>query len=221
MTTSDKISEYFDHKASSFDAIYSGQKGAHSQLWDRLTRQNIYRRLEFTMQALYPLTDKKILDVGCGSGRYCIEVAKAGAKEIVGIDISPKMLEIAKNLAVNYDVSSRCQFLQSDVLDMRDTFDDVIAMGFFDYVQETEEVFSHLRTLILGKMVASFPRMGAPRVPFRKCWLAIQGCPVYFYTKSEISLLCQKTGFVCNAIIKSGPIYLLIAEPDLKFARKI
>src|SRR5688572_6754251 len=142
MSNTDKISAYFDYKASSFDAIYSGNKGRLSRLWDKLTRQNIYSRLDFTLQALFPFNNKKILDVGCGSGRYCIEMAKAGAKEVVGVDISPKMLEIAKQLAVDYGVSSRCQFLQKDVLDIQNSFDDAIAMGFFDYVQKPELVFS-------------------------------------------------------------------------------
>ena len=214
MTTTDKISAYFDHKASSFDAIYSGRKSALGRLWDRLTRKNIYSRFDFTIEALSPLTGKKILDVGCGSGRYCIEIAKADAQKVVGIDISPKMLEIARHLALHYGVSNSCEFLQKDILNMQDSFDDVIAMGFFDYVHNSEQVFSHLRALIRGKLLASFPGMGSPRVPFRKYWLALQGCPVHFYTKSEISRLCRKTGFVCHTLIKRGPIYLLIAEPD-------
>jgi ubiquinone/menaquinone biosynthesis C-methylase UbiE len=41
------------------------------------------------------LKGKKVLDAGCGSGRYTKLLVKAGAK-VWGVDNSPKMLEIAK-----------------------------------------------------------------------------------------------------------------------------
>ncbi len=40
----------------------------------------------------------EILDVGCGSGRYSITLAKRGAK-VLGVDISPKMIGFAKEAA--------------------------------------------------------------------------------------------------------------------------
>lgn len=40
----------------------------------------------------------EILDIGCGPGKYALEFAKS-AKQVTGIDISPKMLQHAKNNA--------------------------------------------------------------------------------------------------------------------------
>lgn len=212
MNSNEKISAFFDYKASSFDAIYSGEKNSIAHIWDKLTRQNIYSRLDFTMKSLRPVNDKKILDVGCGSGRYCIEIAKAGAKEVTGIDLSPKMLEIAEQLADQSNVSDQCRFIRKDILEIQNSFDDIIALGFFDYIRNSEQVFSHLRTLNRGKLIASFPCILSPRVPFRKIWLNLSGCPVYFYSKSGILRLCKKADFECKTLIKSGPIYLLVAE---------
>lgn len=39
--------------------------------------------------------NSSVLDIGCGPGTYAVEIAKR-AKEVVGIDISPKMLEYAE-----------------------------------------------------------------------------------------------------------------------------
>ena len=202
----------------------AGAPGAYAQrdnaaFEGQLAARTVTHDAAFLLPYLHP--GMELLDVGCGSGRYCIEMAKAGAKEVVGVDISPKMLEIAKQLAVDYGVSSRCQFLQKDVLDIQNSFDDAIAMGFFDYVQKPELVFSHLRTIVCDKFIASFPAISAPRATFRKCWLTLRGCPVYFYSKSEINLLCRRAGFVCNTLIKRGPIYLLVAVPDLKSSGQI
>lgn len=41
--------------------------------------------------------DRKVLDVGCGTGRYTIPLAKATGSTIIGIDLSSEMLERARN----------------------------------------------------------------------------------------------------------------------------
>lgn len=40
--------------------------------------------------------DKDVLDLGCGYGENCKEIAELGANKVVGIDISVKMLEVAE-----------------------------------------------------------------------------------------------------------------------------
>ncbi len=39
---------------------------------------------------------KKILDVGCGTGRHCLELARRGYSNVVGIDLSESLLERAE-----------------------------------------------------------------------------------------------------------------------------
>jgi len=45
------------------------------------------------------------LDIGCGSGRYCIAIADMGTA-VTGIDISPKMIEAARKCAGNREDAS-------------------------------------------------------------------------------------------------------------------
>lgn len=45
---------------------------------------------------LSDLQGKTILDLGCGVGGHCFEFVNGGAKKVVGIDISKKMLEVAE-----------------------------------------------------------------------------------------------------------------------------
>ena len=42
------------------------------------------------------LTGKKVVDLGCGFGEHCMEYVRRGAASVVGIDISEKMLTVAK-----------------------------------------------------------------------------------------------------------------------------
>jgi SAM-dependent methyltransferase len=53
--------------------------------------------------------DKRILELGCGDGGNAVLLALKGAN-VVGIDISPRAIEIAKNRARMHDVEDRVEF---------------------------------------------------------------------------------------------------------------
>jgi len=77
--------------------------------WRRLVRDP-YHRLEFdtTMYFLKKYLPRKglILDAGCGPGRYAIELAKLGY-DIVLLDLTPKMLELARRYIRRAKVQDR------------------------------------------------------------------------------------------------------------------
>ena len=52
------------------------------------------------------LKGKSIIDYGCGSGFYTRLFAKAGAKKVIGIDLSKQMLELAKRLDAEEDLDT-------------------------------------------------------------------------------------------------------------------
>ena len=45
---------------------------------------------------LPPFQGKRVLDLGCGYGWHCIYAAEQGAKEVLGVDSSEKMLAVAR-----------------------------------------------------------------------------------------------------------------------------
>lgn len=216
MSDREQIADFFDGKAVAWDGIYSGDKGIFLRTWDQITRQNLKHRFEFAMGAVDRWEGKRVLDVGCGSGRYCVELATRGASEVVGLDVSPQILDIARDLAQNRGVESRCQFIQQDVMEYedRDGFDVIIANGFFDYVREPHHVLTHLRQLTRDKLVASFPYRWAFRVPIRWAWLNLHRCPVWFFSRTDIENYCRQAGFACAKLVRKGPIYMLQAEPE-------
>lgn len=210
-----QVAAFFDRRAPDFDAIYSGRRTAPLRLWDRLTRRNLFDRLEFTLQALEPLAGASVLDVGCGSGRYGVALAGRGAARVVGIDAAPRMLQIGEALAREHGVADRCAFVLGEVEGYRPgrSFDGVVAMGFFDYVKDAAGVLAHLRPLTGRRLVASFPARAAVRAPFRRVWLGLHGCPVYFYGAAQVRALAVAAGFSRVQVVRRGPILLLVADP--------
>ncbi len=86
-----------------------------------------------------------MLDLACGIGRHSLELRRRGF-EVVGVDISPDLLEMAEREAEaqSLDVS----FMQADLreLDLRDEFDLVLslndgAVGYFETDEENRRTF--------------------------------------------------------------------------------
>ena len=80
-------------------------------------------------------TGSRVLDVGCGVGRWSRMLAARGA-QVTGIDLSPTMIAQAKKRARREDVSSRCRFLVQDLaaLDAGDEFDLVLGVTVLQHI---------------------------------------------------------------------------------------
>jgi SAM-dependent methyltransferase len=215
MNSPDLMARLFDAKAADFDGIYSRRKNALRRAWDRLTRRNIHDRLAFALDRLEPVAGKTILDAGCGSGRYCVELARRGAARAVGLDLSPRMLAMARALADAAGVGGRCDFIEGDVLGFApaERFDAVVAMGFFDYVAAQGEMLRRLAALSRGPIVASFPCLWAWRIPARWLWWKRKGWTITLSTRRQLLALCAASGLEVVELKREGPLYLLVATP--------
>lgn len=68
-----------------------------------------------TLAALPDLHGKRALDVGCGTGRYALQMARLGADTVMGIDLSPAMLDVAARKAERGDLADALIWKRGDV----------------------------------------------------------------------------------------------------------
>jgi len=93
----------------------------------------------------FDLKGKSILDVGTGTGQYCIELSLRGA-HCLGIDIDPGSIKLAKRLANDYDAYN-CSFKNMDLFDLKDDkFDIVFSMGTVEHFSN-EYIIKMLRKM--------------------------------------------------------------------------
>ena len=81
----------------------------------------------------------RVLDVGCGVGRWSSMLAARGAV-VTGMDLSPTMIEQAQRRAESNGVATRCRFLVQDLaqLDAGETFDLVIGVTVLQHILDAE-----------------------------------------------------------------------------------
>lgn len=202
---------HFDATAARFDAIYSSPRPL-----DRIFRRDMYERFERTLEACHPVDGKTVLDVGCGSGQYVVAFAQRGAREVVGLDGAQNMLGLAAERAFRSGVDDRCRFVCGDFLAQRfdRTFDHVIAVGLFDYIQDPLPLLIRSRELTTTAFIATFPRLLTWRAPARKARLAFEGCPVFFYTGHRVVNLLQRAGLAIERFERCGKLYWVAARPE-------
>nr|WP_207735947.1 class I SAM-dependent methyltransferase [Eubacterium sp. 1001713B170207_170306_E7] len=88
------------------------------------------------LQKLLPDFDnKRVLDLGCGYGWHCLYAAEHGAASVLGVDISEKMLEAAREKNSHERISYRQSAMED--LDFADSaFDVVISSLAFHYIRD-------------------------------------------------------------------------------------
>jgi ubiquinone/menaquinone biosynthesis C-methylase UbiE len=189
------VQAYFDRAALDFDSIYGGKNRLGSWM-DRLFRKDMHERFRLTFETLGEVAGKKVIDIGCGSGRYSVEFAKRGAALVTGIDFAPEMVRIAKQNADFQGVGEYCHFMVGDFFKMGfdRKFDISLAIGVFDYVDQPGVFLEKMRAVTKEWLILSFPSQSLLRTPIRKFRYWWKDCPVYFYDRSTIGNLVQGMG---------------------------
>ena len=84
--------------------------------------------IEKTVKEQYNSTPELILDLGCGTGRMTIELAERGY-DMIGVDYSPEMLDVARERAAERGVSDRVLWLLQDMteFELYGTVDAIVA----------------------------------------------------------------------------------------------
>ncbi|MDC7288195.1 class I SAM-dependent methyltransferase [Blautia schinkii] len=113
--------EAFFKKYSEMNRSKQGLKGAGE--WSELEK------------VLPDFSGKRVLDLGCGYGWHCIYAAQSGALEVLGTDISQKMLAAAAERNSHERVTYRCCAME-DLSFPPESFDVVISSLAFHYVED-------------------------------------------------------------------------------------
>ncbi len=97
-------------------------------------------RLSALVRALAPLEGLRVLDLGCGKGRFSSRLADSGAR-VVGLDISSAMLQDAAGLARVKGSARRLPFADA-------SFDAVAAVEVFEHLPDLNAALDELARVL-------------------------------------------------------------------------
>ncbi|SFJ85516.1 magnesium protoporphyrin IX methyltransferase [Jannaschia pohangensis] len=154
-----RVETYFDRTATkAWEALTSDAPVSGVRATVRAGRDRM--RAILLSQMPRDLSGLRILDAGCGTGALAHEMALRGA-EVVAIDISPQLVDIARRRAPD---GVQIDFCTGDMLDRGlGTFDHVTAMDSLIYYSEADlaDALDALATRVTGSILFTV----APRTP--------------------------------------------------------
>lgn len=164
--------------------------GLYSEVYRELIHRHYLSILKTNVSLLKPFTGQRLLDVGCGDGRFCYELRRENV-EIYGIDYSNRAIAFAKAF------NPSGQFLVGNVTELNyDNFFDIIALI---------EVLEHIPLDEINICIASLKKQLKPG---GRLLLSVPSVNLplqkkhYQHFTPEMLLRHFKDGF--NLIIKKG-----------------
>lgn len=104
---------------------------------------------QFTLLKLIgDVKGKTVLDLACGEGIYSRKISSLGATLVVGVDISPKMIELARKAGT----SGRSEFIVNDVeaLGKIGNFDIAVGMYLMNYAKTPKQLMHFCRAVAIN-----------------------------------------------------------------------
>jgi SAM-dependent methyltransferase len=124
-------------------------------LRDNPTSANEIEERPAFFSMLPDIRGKRILDLGCGAGENCKAFAAQGARTVVGIDISKKMIQQAAAHEVNPDVLFRVCAME-DISQIAGTFDIITSSMAIHYVEDFSKLLMDVHNLLESEGVFLF-----------------------------------------------------------------
>lgn len=191
-----KEQEFFDHEEYSEGALVPSTIERYT-----LCRKP-YLPAEYPFWLLGDVHGKRILEVGCGDGTNAVMLALKGAT-VVGVDISPKAIEIARARARLHGVAERASFfampLEVYLEEERGTFDAICGFAFLHHVLGLlDEVLAQLRKLAHDRTAFVFAEPVALLRTLRRLRMAL---PIEVHgTPDERPLERRELGIIQHAL---------------------
>ncbi|MEM3113210.1 MAG: methyltransferase domain-containing protein [Candidatus Pacearchaeota archaeon] len=210
------------------------KKLTQEEVWDEIAplwnkyKINGFGTKDSILEEFISKDDKKVLDLGCGSGRNFISLKEAGFNgELYGVDFSQEMLKYAEENAKKFNIGFTGEKSKVGKLSFKDNFfDKVICIATLHCVELSEERKSAISEMYRvlkpkGKLLITVWNKNTKRwknKPKEKhvSWKVEEGKVwryYYLYDQEELIEDLEKTGF--KILKANNPIarnIVLIAE---------
>lgn len=146
---------------------------------------------------------KRVLDLGCGFGWHCQFAIENGAKSVIGVDISQKMLSQARDKTKSDHIQYICMPME-DINFSVDSFEVVISSLAFHYVQSFEDILRKISNCLSkgGEFVFSVEHPIFTACGTQDWYYDNQGNLLHWPVDKYFTEGVRKTNFLGEEVIK-------------------
>jgi 2-polyprenyl-3-methyl-5-hydroxy-6-metoxy-1,4-benzoquinol methylase len=128
---------------------------------ERSSTAGAYETAREPVQALVPISARRILDVGCAAGAVGASLKARQGAEVVGLDINPDYAAEASERLDRFICGNLEDFVQEDLEHEIGTFDCIVAADVLEHLRGPWQVLDRLVTVLKpgGYVVVSLPNV--------------------------------------------------------------
>jgi ubiquinone/menaquinone biosynthesis C-methylase UbiE len=118
------------------------------------------------LEAVLPAQGRRAVDLGCGTGHHAVMLA-ARFDEVLGVDVSPPMLEVARARRCRSNISYELRDLHDVTPEKDGRFDLVFSASTLHHVPDLDDALRRIRALVSpgGRVVLLDNVSARPSVP--------------------------------------------------------
>jgi 2-polyprenyl-3-methyl-5-hydroxy-6-metoxy-1,4-benzoquinol methylase len=213
----ERARKYFDRLAPEYDRAFRRQGGTLlNTLVNRAFRSATFERRMRLLESLFSerdLAGKRVLDLGCGSGQVSLLAASLGAR-VHAIDISPRMLEIARESAIRTGVSESIRLERGDVaIAPLPEADVALLIGVIEYYRSYAELIRRVAAVTREAVIVAHANRVLYRMLLRRLLFWIEGSSLYFHRLEHVIAAAESAGLQLSHRLSDRAFTILVFEP--------
>lgn len=193
---------------------------------DALPSYGPFTQTEEELRLFEEVTNKKVLDIGCGSGHSLKYIAEKGAREIWGVDLSQNQIDTAKEILNGLNPQLFCAPMEEDISIPKEYFDFVYSIYAIGWTTDLPTTFKLIYSYLKygGYFIFSWDHPLYPHLKSENGHIFLEGSyqnegsVTYNNFKGEnapMVIPTRKMSTYINELIKAGFTIEKVIESDV------
>jgi len=173
MKAKKNVEHHYDRGENLYDLFLDNKHRQYSCAYWKSSSETLedaqQNKINHIIKKLNLQTGQKVLDIGCGWGSMCFEIAKQSECEVTGVTLSKNQFEYCIKKAKELKLDNQCHFELLDYRQLKGKFHRIVSVGMLEHVGRKfyKTFFSKINDLMTEDGVSLIHTIGStsPKTP--------------------------------------------------------